>query len=84
MGWVHNRYKARPPSNCKAARIAWDLAVDEAGEHGVACLWYDDSMPGWEVWSVERGDGEYFDIDALVVLDRKNNPHKYVEQPDER
>lgn len=69
-------YRSRPPSNCKGARIAWDVLSEEAAPRTIVKLWYSRSLSPCP-WAAELSDGNYLDLDELVLQDRVNNPHKY-------
>lgn len=89
MSWRFNRYKTRPPSNCKAARIAWDEMTKEAAAltppRAIARLWYAPEMYAWAAFldGVDAQGHELFlEMDVLEVADRVNNPHKYaIDEP---
>jgi hypothetical protein len=74
-------YRQRPPSNCRGARIAWDVLSERAADltppRTVVLLWHDHAMRPYP-WSA-RLDGaeDYLDLDELELRDRLNNPHKY-------
>lgn len=72
------RYTARPSANRASARIAWDYLARKAAipsPRTILVLWFAREM---EAWCAELDDGEYIEVDQVVVADRKNNPKKYA------
>lgn len=64
MGWWHNRYKSRPPANCRSARAAWDLLTRTHDPVRVILLWYEPEAHGW-LADLENGANDIVeDIEA--------------------
>jgi hypothetical protein len=83
MSWWHNRYRERPASRNKSARIAWDCLAKDAAEmnppRAINMLHYAPEMEAW-IAMLNRIEGDpehYIEIDALCMTDHRNNPHKY-------
>lgn len=81
------RYTKRPPSNRPGARVAWDILAEEAAAkkppRTIQYIWYAREMDDgvWIAYLNEIDINErspYIEVDALIVRDRVNNPHKYA------
>lgn len=72
-------YTSRPPASARGARIAWDLfewsEKDKGTDRKIVGMWY--AFMDYWVWVAEFEDGEFDEIDGLVISDRLNNPQKY-------
>ena len=69
-------YTKRPPSNCKGARIAWDLIFKEEVPCQITSLWYARDMNAWAAYLDSKETAE---VDELVVSWFRNNPLKLKE-----
>lgn len=76
--WNSRTYTSRPPARCKGARIAWDILINRDDNKTPESMWYV-HMDYW-VWVMKFTDGEYDEVDGLIVSDRVNNPWKYKRQ----
>lgn len=63
------RYTARPPSNCRTAREAWDYLTDPK-RGAIVCLWLDDGY-----WNAEYADGTYDDVENTFGANRSLRQH---------
>ena len=60
-------YYARPPANCAAARLAWDIHAKDGPIESMRLV--------EGLWFCERGDGSTLDdVDAMLVLECLDDP----------
>lgn len=69
-------HTSRPAAKNKGARMAWDILCDFNADHTPESMWY--AYLGYWVWVMKFDNGEYDEVDGLIVADRVNNPHKYT------
>ena len=67
-------HKTRPRSSNPGARIAWDLLLSRRPDVPIVALWYSRrGEPDYSSWMAEFADGEYEDVDGLVITWHKDS-----------
>lgn len=77
--WNSITHRTRPPASSRGARIAWDMFIKheslKENPRKIKSMWY--AFMDYWVWVAEFDDGDFDEIDGLMVADRLNNPEKY-------
>lgn len=76
--WNSKIYISRPPARCKGARMAWDILSRRDDGQTPETMWH--CFLDYWVWVMKFTNGEYEEVDGLVVTFYVNNPRKHAKE----